>query len=217
MTVDLIQGSDEWLAARAGSLGASSLHEALAKTRTGWGASRENVMARLIVERLTGRPQETYVNAAMKTGVEREPEGRIAYEFYKGVEVVEVGLIRHPTIAGSHASPDGLVGDDGLLEIKCPQPAKHLSTLLDGKIDDKYILQMQWQMQCADRQWCDFVSYNPDFPEEMSFWIKRITRDDERISETEKLVVEFLEEVAAKEAKLRSYGGHDAISGEIAA
>jgi putative phage-type endonuclease len=215
-SLDLIQGTEAWLCARCGSLGASSIHEAVARTKTGWGASRENVMARLIIERLTGRPQETYVNAAMKTGVEREPEGRSAYEFYKGVEVVEVGIIRHPTITGSHASPDGLVGNDGLLEIKCPQPAKHLSTLLDGKIDDKYILQMQWQMQCADRQWCDFVSYNPDFPEEMSLWTTRIKRDDKRISETEKLVIEFLEEVAAKVAKLRSYGGHDAI-GEDAA
>lgn len=202
--LDSEQGSEEWKRARAGSLGASQIHEALARTKTGWGASRANRLATLVTERLTGQPQDTYQNAAMLHGIETEPEARVAYEFWQDVTVVQVGMARHPTIAGTHASPDGLVGDDGLVEIKCPQAAQHLATLLGEPIADKYIMQMLWQMRCCEREWSDYVSYNPAFPERMRMVVKRVQRDDKRIAEMERDVTAFLNEVNESVDRLRS-------------
>lgn len=201
-TTTIAQGSPEWLQARVGSIGASRLHEALARTKTGWGATRQYVMATLIIERLTNAPQETFTNDAMRWGTEKEPEARAAYEFYSGVTVEQVGLIRHPTIAYSHASPDGLVGSEGLVEIKCPVSATHIETLLSNKVAEKYVIQMQWQMGVTGRQWCDFVSYDPRFPEEMRLWVTRVHRDDARIAELEREVQVFLAEVAEKVDRL---------------
>jgi putative phage-type endonuclease len=198
VTEELEQGTDAWRLARCGSLGASSLADALAKTKTGWGASRANVMARLVVERLTGKPQDTYQNQAMRDGIEREPDARAAYQFERGVLVKQVGLIKHPTIAGTHASPDGLVGDDTMVEIKCPTEATHLETLLGAPIPQKYIYQMQWQMQCAGRGQCDFVSYHPAFPEKMQLHYSHVFRDDKLIAILEAEVREFLAEVSRK-------------------
>lgn len=195
--VDLIQRSEEWLQARVGSLGASCLHEVVARTKTGYSASRANRLAALLVERLTGQPQETYQNAAMLHGIEMEPQARAAYAFEADIDVAEVGLIRHPRIPGTHASPDGLIGGDGLLEIKCPQPPAHLALLLGEPIPDKYLVQMLWQMACAERDWCDFVSYNAVFPAHLRLLVKRIHRDDERIGQLEKEVVVFLSELDA--------------------
>lgn len=195
--VDLIQRSEEWLAARVGSLGASCLYEVVARTKTGYSASRAGRLAALLVERLTGQAQETYQNAAMLHGIETEPQARAAYAFEADVDVAEVGLIRHPKIVGTHASPDGLIGDDGLLEIKCPQPAAHLALLLGEPIPDKYLVQMLWQMACTERGWCDFVSYNPAFPAHLRLLVKRLHRDDERIGQLEKEVVAFLSELDA--------------------
>lgn len=202
--LELQQGSTEWLQARCGSLGASSVHEAVARTKTGWGASRANLMARLIAERLTGIPQETYQNAAMLRGSEKEPEARDMYAFMFDTEVREVGLALHPTIEGTHASPDGLVGDDGLVEIKSPNSATHIETLLTEKIDRKYIIQMNWQMRCCDRQWCDFVSFDDRLPADLQLWVKRVHRDDDLISELEGQVAEFLAELAEKIRRLET-------------
>lgn len=204
MTEALIQRSEEWLAARCGSLGASAVHEAVARTKTGWGASRANRMAALVIERLTGVPQETYQNAAMLHGIEYEEEARAAYSLNAGAVVQEVGLIRHPTLAGTHASPDGLIGEDGTLEIKCPQPAAHLATLLGEAIPERYIIQMQWQMRCAGRQWCDFASYSPNFPDGMRLFVHRIKFDHAVVTKLEAEVAEFLAEVDQKVAALRS-------------
>lgn len=207
MTEELQQGTPEWLQARCGSLGASSIADALAKTRTGWGASRANVLARLAIERLTGVPQDTYQNQAMRDGIEREPEARAAYQFERGVLVKQVGLIKHPTITGSHASPDGEVGSDGLIEIKAPTHATHLETLLGSPIPQKYSYQVQWQMGCTGRKWVDFTSYHPAFPEAMQVHITRINRDDKLIAELEVQVREFLAELDAKLAALTSRYG----------
>jgi putative phage-type endonuclease len=204
VTESLIQRSQEWLQARCGSLGASALHEALAKTKSGWSASRANCMARLVLERVTGNPVETYQNAAMLHGIETEPEARAAYSFRTGNDVAEVGLLRHPEIAGTHASPDGLVGGDGLVEIKCPQPGSHLATLLGEAIPEKYVLQVQWQMRCSGRQWCDFVSYSPAFPESMRLFIHRFKFDAPLVAGLEADVRQFLTEVDAKVEALRS-------------
>ena len=208
--LDFEQGSDEWKAARCGSLGASALHEAVAKTKSGWGAARANRMAALIIERLTGIPQDTYQNAAMLHGIETEPEARDAYEFRTGADVELCGLVLHPAIDGTHASPDGLVGADGLVEIKCPQPAQQLSTLLGETIPDKYVKQMQWQMRCCERAWCDFVSYSPAFPEAMRLHIQRVKYDGALVSALETDVSAFLVEAEKKLADLRKmYGAEE--------
>lgn len=171
--------------------------DATAKTKTGWGASRANLAARLVVERLTGVTAEIFTNDAMRWGTEQEPAAREMYAFAAAAEVKQIGLVLHPAISMSHASPDGLVGDDGLVEIKCPSSAVHIETLLGATIDGKYVKQMQWQMACTGRQWCDFVSYDPRLPAEMQLHVQRVPRDPQMISDLEMAVVLFLEEVAA--------------------
>lgn len=203
MTAQLEQGSPEWFAARCGLVTASRISDLIARTKSGWGASRGNYMASLIAERLTGVPQDTYQNAAMIHGIETEPQARAAYEFFTDTTVEQVGFVKHPVIGDSGASPDGLVGTDGLVEIKCPNTATHINTLLSGTVETKYIVQMHWQMVCADRKWCDFVSYDPRLPSDLSLFVKRINCDGTMIAELEKAVVEFLDELDAKLAALR--------------
>ena len=203
-TLDLVQGSPEWIAARVGSLGASRVADALAKTKSGWGASRANLMAALICERLTGQPQDTFTNAAMEWGTQQEPQARLAYEFQTSADVAQVGIVKHPHIAGTHASPDGLVGDDGMVEIKCPNTATHIETLLGEPIAGKYITQMQWQMACTGRAWVDFVSYDPRLPVDMQLFIQRVRRDGATIASMEREVSAFLIELDEKIAALNA-------------
>lgn len=197
------QGSPEWFAARLGKVTASRVCDVVAKTKTGWGASRTNYMAELIAERLTETQTEGFTNAAMRHGTETEPEARTAYEFQVDVDVVQVGFVDHPTIAMTGASPDGLVGDGGLVEIKCPQVATHIDTLLGGSVPGKHLTQIQWQLACTGRAWCDFVSYDPRLPENMRLFIRRVNRDDVAIAGLERDVREFLAETDAKLAALR--------------
>lgn len=189
------QGTQEWVSARLGKLTASRIADALAKTKSGWGASRANLITTLVLERLKGEASESYTNAAMQWGTDTEPQARSAYEFYRDIDVQEVGFIEHPTIAMSGCSPDGLVGDDGLVEIKCPSSATHLDTLRGDAIDGKYIKQMMWQMVCTGRKWCDFVSFDPRFPAEMQLHVTRVNRDNVMISELEREAKIFLSEV----------------------
>jgi predicted phage-related endonuclease len=203
----MIPGSEEWKAwkqDRCGSLGASCLSQAIARTKTGWGASRANLMADLVVERLTGTPVEGFVSPAMLWGIEQEPNARLAYEFLTNQTVIEVGIVRHPTIAGTHASPDGLVGTDGLIEIKSPLSATHISTLLSEDIDQKYVIQIQWQLACTGRKWCDFCSFDPRLPAEMQLFTKRLLRDDVMIGSLEQQVREFLIELERQVTELRT-------------
>lgn len=188
-TESLVQGSPEWLLARVGSLGASRVHDAIARTKTGYTAKRADILSDLVTERLTGKPVSVFVTQAMKDGTEREPYAREAYEFAHS-PVVVTGLYRHPTIKGSHASPDGLVGDEGMIEIKCPIAKTHLETLLTQEIPAKYITQMQWQMECTSREWCDFVSWNPDFPPAMQLFVKRYERGQSLADEVAAMVAE---------------------------
>jgi len=207
----IIQGSPEWFALRVGKVTASRVADVIAKTKTGWGASRANYMAELIAERLTGEPAEKYTNAAMAWGTEKEPDARAAYEFFRDAHVVEVAFINHPVIGMTGASPDGFVGDHGLVEIKCPNTATHLDTLLSQSIPGKYVTQMLWQMACTGRQWCDFVSYDPRLPEAMSLFVKRVERDDKEIADLEAKVAEFLGELDRKLAQLNDlYGAKEA-------
>lgn len=195
MSIDLVQGTDEWLSIRLGKVTASRVADVIARTKTGPSASRANYMAELVAERLTGARGETYTNAAMQWGTDNEPEARLAYEFRHDVTVEQVGFIAHPSIEMSGASPDGLVAADGLVEIKCPNTATHIETLLTGTIPAKYETQMLWQMACTGRAWCDFASFDPRLPEEMRLFVKRFARDDARIAEMEEQVREFLFEL----------------------
>jgi predicted phage-related endonuclease len=192
-----------FLQARCGSAGASDVPNIIRRTKTGYSASRANLMALKVVERLTGLPAETYQSAAMTAGLEREPLARMAYGFMHDVTIETVGIIRHPLIEGAHASPDGTIGTLGLVEIKCPQPAAHLDTLLNEKIDNDYFVQMQWQMACSGRHWVDYVSWSPDFPPSMQLWSERVERAPEVINELEDEVRKFLTELEAKVAELR--------------
>lgn len=208
--VELIQGSPEWRRARCGSLGASDIADMMARTRTGYGASRANLLAQLLIERLTGVPTEGYMSDAMRWGLEKEPEARAAYEFRTNADVAEIGLVRHTTIGMTHASPDGLVGDDGLLELKCPTTATHIDTLLGQTVPDKYVKQVMWQMACTGRQWADYVSYDPRMPEAMRLWIKRVPRDDAKIAELEHEVTAFLAELDERvRALTKTYGARE--------
>jgi putative phage-type endonuclease len=163
-------------------------------------------MADLVCERLTGQPCDRYVNAAMQHGIDTEPEARSAYEFELGVTVTEVGFLDHPSIDMAGASPDGLVGDEGLVEFKCPQSAAHIETLLSKSVPEKYLKQMQWQMACTGRKWCDFATYDPRMPQELQLWILRVMRDDKLIAELEKEARAFLAELDEKVAALRAIG-----------
>lgn len=202
----IIQGSAEWFGARLGRVTASRVADVIAETKSGWGASRANYMAQLVAERLTGEVAESFSNAAMKWGTEMEPDARAAYQFYRDALVVEVGFVPHPRITMSGASPDGLVGEDGLVEFKCPNTATHIETLIGQTVPSKYITQMQWQMACTGRQWCDFGSFDPRLPEDMRLFVRRVDRDDALIADLEAKVSDFLAETDAKvEALTRLY------------
>lgn len=189
------QGTSEWFKARVGKVTSSRIADMVATTKSGWGASRGNYAADLLIERLTGEPAPHYQSPAMLYGTECEPEARAAYCFLMDVDIEEVGFVEHPRLAMCGCSPDGLIGDDGLIEIKCPNTAQHLNTLLTKTIDGKYIKQMQFQMACTGREWCDYVSYDRRLPERMRLWKMRVPRDDKTIAYLEKEAVVFLREI----------------------
>ena len=195
------QRTDEWFAARLGKVTASRVADVVAKTKSGPAASRANYMADLVVERLTGQKASSFTNAAMEWGTEQEPNAKAAYAAKTGILVEDVGFIDHPTVAMSGASPDGLA-EDGLVEIKCPNTATHLEYIFDGKPPQKYVTQMQWQMACAGKPWCDFVSYDPRLPERLQLMVVRVPRDDGYIKMLEQEVTAFLRELDDKLNKL---------------
>ena len=196
------QGSEAWFQVRIGKVTASRVADILAKTKSGYSTSRDNYMAQLVCERLTGQKAESFTNAAMQHGTETEPLARAAYEALKDVLVDEVGFVPHPTIEMAGASPDGLVGDDGLIEIKCPNTATHIDTLLSESVPTKYFTQMQFQMACTGREWCDFVSFDNRLPEELQLFVKRVPRDDTYIKLMESEIVQFIAELDDKINKL---------------
>ena len=203
---ELIQGEQGWLMARCGSLGASQIKDALATIKSGVSASRKNMIAQLAVERLTGQPTQTFTTEAMQRGTDLEGAAREVYEFVTGNTVEQVGLIKHPTIRGTHASPDGLVGDQGCIEIKVPNSANHISYLLGGKVPPQYVHQVNWVMACTGTKWCDFVSYDPRLPANTQMFIVRVERDRKKIAEMEIAVANFLKEVEAMVEQLEAIG-----------
>lgn len=195
---EIVQRSDEWFKARMGKVTASRVADILAKTKTGWSTSRGNYLMELALQRITGEIERGFVNDAMQWGIDTEAQARMAYEIHTGVFVDEIGFVDHPKIEWFGASPDGLVGLDGLVEIKCPNSATHWQTVKTKKIPEKYMLQMFTQIACTGRDWCDFVSFDPRMPERSRLFIARLFRHDEKIMEMENAVIEFLDEVDAE-------------------
>lgn len=198
----LEQRTPEWFAIRCGKATASRIADITARTKSGYSASRANYAAQLVAERLTGVPADSFSNAAMQWGVDHEPEAREAYCRHQLCAVEEIAFVEHPSIAMSGASPDGLIGDDGMVELKCPNTATHIDTLLGGGFADKYVKQALWQMACTGRTYCDLASYDPRLPESMRLFVQRVPRDDAAIATLEAEVVSFLGEVEDTVAQL---------------
>tara|TARA_R110000868_G_scaffold282915_1_gene543250 strand:+ start:215 stop:835 length:621 start_codon:yes stop_codon:yes gene_type:complete len=193
------QRTEEWFAARVGKVTASNVDNVIVKVKNGESMYKRKYRTQLITEQLTGKPIKIFMNEAMRHGVEYEDEARNAYiaklGLLKDVDVKEEGFVDHPTVMMSGASPDGMVGDEGLIEIKCPQATTHTEILQNAVIPKRYIHQMMWQMACTGRKWCDFVCYHPDFPDDYKLFIKRVERDDDLIGRLERDIHEFAVEV----------------------
>lgn len=204
--IECTQGTDEWKAARAGIATASEFAAILSKPKDGKGEStgRRNYRVRLVVERLSGRPIEGgFTSAATRQGTEREPSARAAYEIHTGNVVQEIGVCLHDELECG-ASPDGLVGDDGGVEIKCPELAAHLDYLRRKDEPPEYRAQIQGNLWITGRQWWDFVSFNPDFPPHLQLVVRRVQRDPKYIAALEFAVYLFMDEVRAEEAEVRA-------------
>jgi hypothetical protein len=193
--------------ARLGKLTASRMADAIATTKSGFAASRDNLMTEYLLERLTGVPTENFTNAYMQWGIEREPEAREAYALSTFATIEQVGFVDHPTIGNFGCSPDGLVEDEGMIQIKCPSTKVHVSTLLGSPISSNYLTQIQVEMACTGRKWSDYVSYDPRVPEPMRLFVKRIHRDDILITKLEKQAIVFLQELDEMLEALKSKFG----------
>lgn len=199
------QGTEAWFADRLGKLTASRMADVLARIKSGEAASRANYRAELVAERLSGKRQESFTSKQMQWGTESEPLAISAYEAEFGVLVEKTGLVDHPAIAMSGASPDGLVGDDGLIECKCPDTKTHIETILSDSVPSRYMPQIMWQLACTGRAWCDFVSFDPRMPMEQQLFVKRVQRDEALIAEYEAEAIQFLSEVDATESRLKNW------------
>lgn len=204
-SAELAQGTEEWIQARCGNVTASRIADMMAELKGGKGesASRRNYRAELVCELLTGKVQKSYCSLDMQRGIDLEPLARAAYEVRQGVMVDQVGFILHPTVPRSGSSPDGLVAESGMVEVKCPKAATHIDYLLAGVAPSDYQLQMLWQMACCEREWVDFISYHPDLPEELQLFVVRFPRDNDRITKIEKAVIEFTREIDETISRLR--------------
>lgn len=204
-----LQRTEEWHQHRLGKVTASRIADLTARGRggNGWGLSRSTYMAQLLTERLTGQPEDGFKSAYMAWGIETEPQAVAAYTFETGRTVEMVGFHNHRLIQMAGASPDGFVGDDGLIEVKCPKTTTHIDTLTKQQVPGGYIKQMQWQMACTGRSWCDFVSFDPRVPVEFQLFIQRVERDAEVIEFLEQSVRDFLKELAEKIADLHNMKG----------
>ena len=200
------QRTEEWYKARLGKATASRFKDVLATTRSGYSASRQNYMAELVTEILTGQPASTYSSAAMEWGTETEPVARLEYTLETGNEVEETGFWLHEILPVG-ASPDGLVGEDGLIEIKCPNTATHIETLRTKKLPKQYVAQVQGQLWITDRRWGDFMSYDPRLPENAQKVIIRVERDDEFIQNLQAELEIFMREVEEQVNFVKGYKG----------
>ena len=192
---EMEQGSEAWAQARCGLVTASRASDVIAVSKNGEAAVRRNYRAELISEILTGVPYPTYLSQEMKWGIAKEPEARVAYELAHDVLVETCGFILHPGVDRFGASPDGLVGDDGLIQIKCPNTATHLSWLMSGVIPVEHMPQMLAEMSCTQRAWVDFVSYDPRLPEHLQLFVRRFSRDAKLIAVLEREVENFNQQI----------------------
>jgi putative phage-type endonuclease len=209
------QGSEAWFARRRGKVTASRVADVIATTKSGPSASRQNYLAQLVAERLTGTVEPSYTNGAMQWGVDNEPLARAAYEIKTDCMVEQIDFVDHPTIEMSGASPDGLVGQDGLIEIKCPNTATHIDYLLAGVVPTKYKPQMSWQIACTGRKWCDFASYDPRMPDDLQLFVVRFNPDFGEIVELEDKVIAFLKDVQTTIKKLSRINNQEPTSEEL--
>lgn len=200
----MIQRSEEWFQARVGKVSASRIGDLMARTQKGWGAPRKHYLAEKVAERITGKPRDRRKVASLDMRLELEPEARAAYEFYRDVEVVEVGFIEHPLIPNAGASPDGRVLPKGGLEIKSPDEEQHIELLISQAVDLGYVYQVQFNIDCCEADWWDFASYCPNMPEELKLYVQRFERDDVMIRRINQAVIEFLAEVDEKVAQVRA-------------
>lgn len=203
MLIEIAQGTKEWLDMRAGMVTASKVADVIGKGAKGqYYAARADYLDDVSIGRLTGLNPETYVSKAMEAGIENEPLARAAYERRFDVIVEDGGFAQHDRIKWFGASPDGLVGSDGLIEIKCPLPRTHWRYLLAKQVPAEYQPQMLAQMACTGRKWCDFVSYCDWFSKKHRLFVMRLERDDKRIAEMEAEIEKFLAEVETRIASL---------------
>lgn len=189
------QRTDEWFQARLGKVTASKISDVLAKIRTGEAAVRRNYKMQLATERLTGQKTDSYINQAMQDGIDREDTAREIFEIVRDIKVEQVGFIDHPTIKMAGASPDGLLPDGGVLEIKCPIETTHTTNLLERVLPSRYVSQVQWQMACTGAEYANFVSYNPNFEPKLQLMYIHVERDNDYIAMLEEEVTTFLTEV----------------------
>jgi putative phage-type endonuclease len=199
------QRTSDWIAIRWGKVTGSRFHDIIAKTKSGYAASRKNYMAELVVERLTEPPTEDvgFKTTAMQDGIDNEPVARLAYELETGNTVDEAFFEQYNDYVG--ASPDGYVGDKGLIEIKCPKTASHIETLRTQKVPTQYYTQMQGQMLCTGREWCDFISYDPRIVENAQLFIKRVERDESFIADLIDELDDFLDELEEQVEFIKEY------------
>lgn len=201
---EIVQGTAEWHQLRLGKISASRINDMLAKTKSGWSATRENYKYDLAVERLTGQKTESFSSPAMQWGTENEPLARGAYTVAKNVFVTEIAWVNHFSVKNSGCSPDGLVDDGkGLVEIKCPMTKTHIKWMIDGVPPKEHINQMMWQMAVTGRHYCDFVSFDPRLPDDLQLFVVRLNRDDEYIEMLTDEVAKFEEEVTMLVTKLK--------------
>lgn len=201
----LIQGTPEWFAARLGKATGSRIADVVAKLKSGaYSAARAKYATEVLCERLTGTPLDTYCSRDMQWGKDQEGPARGTYSRRKGVEVFQIGFVDHPEIAKAGCSPDGLVAEDGMIQIKCPTTPTHIATLESRAVPPEYLPQIQWELACTGRLWSDFVSYDPRLPPDLDMIVIRVERDDSMILELEGEVTGFLADLAQREVDLRA-------------
>jgi len=203
--IDVEQGTDQWFATKCGVVSASHMSDVMAKGKNGQeSTSYANYRAKIVAERMTGITSKTFSNHHTERGITQEPAARCCYEFVNGVDVAQVGFVRHPTLDFAGCSPDGMPVGGGLMQIKCQIPAIHINCLLKKEVPSEYVKQMQFEMACTGEVWNDFVSYCPDMPEDLQLFICRLHRDDKAIAEMQATAIIFNRSVEKMIADLRA-------------
>jgi len=190
----IAQGTPEFFAQRLGHVTASMMSHVLAVGKSGEALTRKNYRLQLVAERMSGKVAESFSSSAIEFGIANEPLARMQYESYAGTLVDLAPFCTHPSIKWVGASPDGFV-NDGLLEIKCPNTQTHLNYRLDNRCPPRYVDQIQCQLWCTERDWADFVSFDPRLPERLQLFVFRVQRDDRLIRDMQKETIKFLSEV----------------------